>query len=209
VGADEQAYTELDGLQLSFDLVVNAEDFALRTDLSALVGLRAPTFRHAPDTHALQPGPGAVALPPDVLARVEITGIASSWLRRPHRFALSFAARPVHWAYYLLPRQEGEAPSIRHAGDTGLQFQSQLLTSSDTGLDPLLTGLLRRARGKGCHRLLSAQPLSSAPLSRLSLYRGEREVISALPHPSFRDHTRLVPASQATARDALYCVVEE
>jgi hypothetical protein len=211
-GTDERGRptVDFDALSLSFDLSVKSADFALRTDQTPFEGITAPTWRRHRTDSVLRLRSGTKPLPPGVRASVELTGVSASWLRRPRRFVIALAPRPASWVYYLLTQHAGEPPRIVDRDPVrGLQFSSELLTEGNAASDPVAQGLLRRKGSRVCYRLASARVLAAEPLAGLSLHQGPRELISALPNPSFRQHSRLLLAADPVPRDALYCVLED
>lgn len=201
-------FIRLDNLSLSFDLIVSDQEFALRTDLDPIRRLNSPIWvRRRSDTN-LRLRSGESRLLPNVLAGVEITGIRSSWLRKPRHFIVPFAAKKTRWVYYLFTNRKGKPPRIVDKNRTrSLEFDES--PTNDYGLinSDAIAALLREGRdSRNCYRLVSRLPVSNEKtrVLGLALYSGDQLLIPQLPHPSIRNYASLDLSADSMPQEVLY-----
>ena len=200
------------GLALRFALHTRRRELLDRTDLDELQTLQAPTWRRKRSGKRLQLQEGSEPLRPGSLARVELTGIGSTWLRKPRTFELQWSPRRLTWVYYLLSKRAGQTPHIVDPDPKRrLEFEGgplvggvELAKKDAFGASPL-----RSRPERSCVRLTSIQPVScNQPSAGLTL-RLEGETSSTpLPTPSPERKVILSLPGDSSPRAGLACVVE-
>lgn len=202
-------------LALRFDLKSVGADFVHYNDPAPWEETLRPTYRGSAGSGGpMSLGTGSMDHPPEVVAGIEIAGIAASWLAQPPRFTLELRARAALWVFYLLTsRRSGASPQIRD-GEPGreLAFEPVLLAPGevDPASDPVGHSLLARLPDRRCFRFTSANPIACrrAPLHRLALYLGDELLIRELPNPAIHNHSTLKVQPDQSPRETLFRVIE-
>lgn len=196
---------------LRFCLRLRNAEFLLFTQLAnrAMVGARPLAFRNEGVRGELQPTESPAGAPGQergVFALIDLSVIAAAPV--PQTFVLTFSAKRVRWAYYVvtgLKKEDGELRVLDHTRrEAPITFTAETLWSADKqpdSADPIAQQLALQHPGARCVRFTSDQSIAcqQQPGRILELSLDSERLVSPLPLPSVRSLAR---------EDLLYRVIK-